>query len=145
MRTGRGKTLFGKCTRSYKNKRPWNQHVKMSGKQLREQHKSREDWPLIMNHTAVKPRSLYWTANDHSLTVVTLKKHDLRSLSFYFSVCLSVSLSVCLFRLYTPQFWSQSSDNHIFRIRIAVAWYPKDLFFEKLFFPRVIALFSDFL
>ena len=30
MRTGRGKTLFGKCTRSYKNKRPLNQHVKRS-------------------------------------------------------------------------------------------------------------------
>ena len=38
MRTGRGKTLFGKCTRSHENKRPLNQHVKRSGKQLREQY-----------------------------------------------------------------------------------------------------------
>ena len=57
---------------------------------------------------------------------------------------LSVRQSVCLFRHYTPQFWSQNSDNHIFKIKMAMAWCLKEAFFEKLLFSGVIALFLIF-
>ena len=73
----------------------------------------------------------YCTANDHSLTVVTLDKHDLRSLSFYFngrsSVRQSVRASVILFRHCTQQFCSQNCYNPILG-------YSKVFFFILVFF-----------
>ena len=83
--------------------------------------------------------SIYWTAKDHCQTVATLHKHDLRSLSFYFSV----SPSVC-----------SGTARHSFDHKIVTTTYlesewpsldiPKTRFLKNCFFSGVIALFLIF-